>query len=76
VPEKDVHLTLSARSRHGTVKHPAASPELRENGYRPGVVLVFSRGGCDYGSLIRDSGARGFIAKAELSGPAVAALVE
>ena len=39
------------------------------------VVLVSSRDAADYGSLIRDSGARGFIAKADLSGKAVAALL-
>jgi DNA-binding NarL/FixJ family response regulator len=50
-------------------------PELRQNGYVPSVVLVSSRDECDYGSLIRDSDARGFIAKAELSGTALAALV-
>jgi hypothetical protein len=38
-------------------------------------VLVSSRDAADYGSLIEESGARGFIAKAELSGPALAALV-
>jgi DNA-binding NarL/FixJ family response regulator len=54
----------------------AVLPQLRENGYVPCVVLVSSRDECDYGSLIRDSGARGFIAKADLSGPALAALVE
>ena len=54
----------------------AVVPELRENGYVPTVVLISSRDEYDYGSLIRDSGARGFIAKAELAGPALAALVE
>lgn len=45
------------------------------NGYRPAVVLVSSRDASDYGSLIEQSGARGFIAKAELSGTALAALL-
>ena len=53
----------------------AVVPDLGVNGYRPSVVLVSSRDECDYGALIADSGARGFIAKAELSGPALAALV-
>lgn len=42
----------------------------------PLVVLTSSRDAHDYGSLIEESGARGFIAKAELSGSAVAALIE
>ena len=38
---------------------------------RPQVVLVSSREATDYNGLIRSSGARGFIAKAELTGSAV-----
>jgi DNA-binding NarL/FixJ family response regulator len=38
---------------------------------RPQVVLVSSREAADYNGLIRASGARGFIAKAELTGAAV-----
>jgi DNA-binding NarL/FixJ family response regulator len=45
------------------------------NGSAPQVVLVSSRDACDFGSLIEHSGARGFVAKAELSGDAVAALL-
>ena len=45
------------------------------NGSAPAVVLVSSRDACDYGSLIAASGARGFIAKAELSGHAVSSLL-
>ncbi len=45
------------------------------NGGAPQVVLVSSRDACDFGSLIAQSGARGFVAKAELSGDAVAALL-
>ena len=37
----------------------------------PAVVLVSSRAGADYGRQVAASGARGFIAKAELSGDAV-----
>jgi DNA-binding NarL/FixJ family response regulator len=44
-------------------------------GAHPAVVLVSSRDASDYGSLIEESGARGFIAKAELSGDAVAELL-
>jgi DNA-binding NarL/FixJ family response regulator len=41
----------------------------------PPVVLVSSRDACDYDGLIRSSRARGFISKAELSGPAVRSLL-
>lgn len=41
----------------------------------PAVVLVSSRDACDYDGLIESSGARGFIAKADLSGDALAALL-
>jgi DNA-binding NarL/FixJ family response regulator len=41
----------------------------------PSVVLVSSREACDYDGLIRKSRARGFIAKAELSGTAVRSLL-
>ena len=40
------------------------------------IVLVSSRDAGDYDGLIESSGARGFIAKADLSGEAVAALLE
>ena len=49
--------------------------ELCPDGLRPAVVLVSSRDASDYGSLIGESGARGFIAKADLSGDAVSALI-
>jgi DNA-binding NarL/FixJ family response regulator len=45
------------------------------NGSGPAVVLVSSRDVTDYGDLIGESHARGFVPKAELSGEAVAALV-
>jgi DNA-binding NarL/FixJ family response regulator len=45
------------------------------NGGAPDIVLVSSREACDYGSLIQQSGARGFVPKAELSGEAVSALL-
>jgi DNA-binding NarL/FixJ family response regulator len=47
---------------------------LARNGYNPQIVLVSSRDAADYGELIARSGARGFIAKAELSGDALAML--
>jgi DNA-binding NarL/FixJ family response regulator len=40
------------------------------------VVLTSSRDGQDFGALITESGARGFIAKTELSGASLAAVVE
>ncbi|HEY7729884.1 MAG TPA: response regulator transcription factor [Gaiellaceae bacterium] len=47
----------------------------RMNGTAPAVVLVSSREAADYGDLIDGSGACGFVAKHELSGEAVAALL-
>lgn len=41
----------------------------------PAVVLVSSRDGSDFGSLVARCGARGFIPKAELSGAALTALL-
>jgi DNA-binding NarL/FixJ family response regulator len=41
----------------------------------PDVVLTSSRDRADFGDAISESPARGFIAKAELSGPALAELV-
>jgi DNA-binding NarL/FixJ family response regulator len=48
---------------------------LTNNGGGPAVVLVSSRDGSDFGSLVGRSGAKGFIPKAELSGAALRALV-
>ena len=45
------------------------------NGAGPAIVLVSSRDAADYGDLIEQSGARGFIAKDELSGNAVSDLL-
>lgn len=42
----------------------------------PQVVLVSSRDASDYNGLIRSSGARGFISKAELTGAAVRFLLQ
>lgn len=41
----------------------------------PTIVLTSSRDGAEYGDAVAESPARGFIAKAELSGPALAELV-
>jgi DNA-binding NarL/FixJ family response regulator len=48
---------------------------LTGNGDSPAVVLTSSRDSADFGPLVARSGARGFVAKAELSGEAIAALV-
>ena len=37
----------------------------------PAVILVSSRDAGDYGALVESSGARGFVAKDELSGPRI-----
>jgi DNA-binding NarL/FixJ family response regulator len=44
-------------------------------GLRCAVVLTSSRAASDYGSLVSESPARGFVAKAELSGAALTGLV-
>lgn len=48
---------------------------LHEAGTGAIVILTSSRSASDYGSRVADSSARGFIAKAELSGPALAGLL-
>lgn len=48
---------------------------LTANGSRAQVVLVSSRDGSDFGPLVEQSGAAGFIPKAELSGQAVSNLL-
>ena len=48
---------------------------LMERDGGPAVVLVSSRDGSDFGTLVGASGARGFIPKAELSGSRIAALL-
>ena len=49
---------------------------LGRNGNPAAVILTSSRDSRDFGPLVERSGARGFIAKADLSGPALAALLE
>jgi DNA-binding NarL/FixJ family response regulator len=44
-------------------------------GTEPAVILTSSRDPSDFGSLVSDSGARGFIPKADLSGDSLAALL-
>ena len=48
---------------------------LTASGSNADIVLTSSREGSDFGTLIANSGARGFVAKAELSGAAIAALL-
>lgn len=48
---------------------------LERNGERPDIVLTSSRDAADFGPLIAQSGARGFVPKAELSGGALATLI-
>ncbi len=49
--------------------------EITTNGSGTNVVLVSSRDVSDYGSLVEESGASGFVPKAELSGARIAALL-
>jgi DNA-binding NarL/FixJ family response regulator len=45
------------------------------NGGTSAIVLTSSRDGADFGSLISESGARGFVPKGELSGAAITDLL-
>ena len=49
---------------------------LTENGLAPAIVMTSSRDARDFGPLVAQSGARGFIPKAELSGATLSALLE
>ena len=53
----------------------AVAQRLADVGSDPAVVLTSTRDAADYGARVADSAARGFIAKAELSGAALARLV-
>jgi two-component system response regulator EvgA len=44
--------------------------------YAPAVILTSSRDSSEFGGIIAGSGARGFLPKGELSGPALAALLK
>jgi len=48
---------------------------LGGGGGAPAIVLTSSRDGADFGDAVAESPARGFIAKAELSGASLAALI-
>ncbi|HEV2811828.1 MAG TPA: response regulator transcription factor [Solirubrobacteraceae bacterium] len=53
----------------------AVAERLTRDGAGPAVVLCSSRDAADFGDQIDRSGARGFVAKADLSGAAVRELV-
>ena len=53
----------------------AVAARLTTNGHGPAVVLTSSREAADFGPLVLESGARGFVPKAELSGARLAALL-
>lgn len=53
----------------------AVARSLLAAGATAAIVLTSSRDGCDFGSLIAESGARGFVPKGELSGAAIAELL-
>jgi len=48
---------------------------LSANGSASAIVMVSSRDGADFGALVARSGARGFIAKSDLSGAALRAVL-
>ena len=49
---------------------------VTQNAGAPAVILISSRDGGDFGPLVKASGARGFVAKAELSGESLRALLD
>jgi DNA-binding NarL/FixJ family response regulator len=54
----------------------AVATELADRVDPPAVVLVSSRDAAAYGPRLRDTPSRGFISKSELSGKALAALID
>jgi CheY-like chemotaxis protein len=54
----------------------AVAARLSADGSRPAIVLTSSRDRSDFGPLVEESGARGFVATAEISAAAIAALAE
>ena len=54
----------------------AVAARLAEWSDPPAVVLISSRAAVAYGPRLRDTPSRGFIAKGELSGKALAALID
>ncbi|HEY7003165.1 MAG TPA: response regulator transcription factor [Gaiellaceae bacterium] len=53
----------------------SVASSLGTNGQMPTIVLTSSRDAADFGPLVADCGARGFIPKAELSGKALHAVL-
>ena len=53
----------------------AVATALGANGRMPAVVLTSSRDAADFGPLVGECGARGFVPKAELSGAAMHAVL-
>jgi DNA-binding NarL/FixJ family response regulator len=53
----------------------AVAGELTRRGDAPGVILTSSHDASDFGPLIEQSGARGFVPKSELTGSAIAAFL-
>ncbi len=53
----------------------AVTARLLSNGHAPAVILTSSRDASDFGPLVAQSGARGFVPKSELSGAALSALL-
>jgi CheY-like chemotaxis protein len=49
---------------------------LTANGNSPAIVMTSSREGADFGPRVQQSGARGFVHKADLSGPAICSVLE
>ena len=63
------------RSPGGGAITAVGAARLREAGSETAIVLASSRDVSDFGSLVAESGARGFLTKAELTGDAIRALV-
>jgi DNA-binding NarL/FixJ family response regulator len=53
----------------------AVAAKLGQNGYAPVIVLTSSRDAADFGPLVSECGARGFVPKADLSGAALNAVL-
>ena len=53
----------------------AVAGRLKTNGWAPQIVLTSSRDAADFGPLVAQCGARGFVPKAELSGAALHAVL-
>jgi two-component system response regulator EvgA len=54
----------------------AVAGKLTSDGGGPSIVLTSSRDAADFGPLVAQSGARGFVPKSELCGARITALVQ